>query len=54
MMIHNEEDQRIFEDWLAEDQHQREVQQNTHPRQQQMDAPFPQRPARMRHGGNTN
>ena len=23
---HNEEDQRIFEDWLAEDQHQREAQ----------------------------
>ena len=40
---HNEEDQRVFEDWLAENQHQREVQQNTHPRQQQMDAPFPQR-----------
>ena len=39
----NEEDQRVFEDWLAENQHQREVQQNTHPRQQQMDAPFPQR-----------
>ena len=40
---HNEDDQRVFEDWLAENQHQREVQQNTHPRQQQMDAPFPQR-----------
>jgi hypothetical protein len=39
----NEEDQRVFKDWLAENQHQREVQQNTHPRQQQMDAPFPQR-----------
>ena len=35
---HNEEDQRIFEDWLAEDQHQREAQQNTHPRQQPIEA----------------
>ena len=31
---YNEEDQRIFEVWLVDNQHQREAQQNTHPRQQ--------------------
>ena len=35
---HNEEDQRIFEDWLVDNQHQREAQQNTHPRQQPIEA----------------
>ena len=35
---YNEEDQRIFEDWLVDNQHQREAQQNTHPRQQPIEA----------------